>query len=391
MKNMSIRVRVTLVILLLLAVAGVGVLWAIESMHEATVDQLASQSVSAARSGFDNLQQQDVDKLSAALDVLLTRDDLRDAYIAGDREGLQAMSQPLYQDLKERFGITHWYYETTEDAPSVFLRVHRPEQFGDELKRKTYLGAVEAQDYFGGLELGKTAFALRVVHPYYAEDGTLVGYLELGEEIDHFFEVMKAQSGDDVALVLLKDRLSAEDWAVMRVNQGKEDDWNADENIVLANSTSEAIVVSDLAVPVEELDEEGSVFEQKTEGGRTYVRGAFPVTDAAGERVGAVIVQQDVTDVVSELQQTRTVGLLVLVAVGIAIIAVVLMTLNSLVFKRLNGMISSMEGISLRLMGGEFNVSAAAPDRHDEIGKFEEFFGNFVSVVAKTLETLSKR
>lgn len=391
MKDMSIRLRVALLIVVLLAIAGGGVLWAVQSLYSTTVEQMSTESVAVAARGFENLQKQDVDKLSAALSVLLTRDDLREAYTAGDREQLQSLSQPLFEDLKTGFGVTHWYYETTEASPTVFLRVHRPEQYDDALKRKTYLGAVERKDFFGGLELGKTAFALRVVHPYYGSDGTLIGYLELGEEIDHFFDVMKEQSGDDVGLVLLKERLSAEDWATMRENQGKANDWDANAEVVLANSTSESLTSNDLEVDVAELRESGTVFAEETIDGRTYVRGAFPVLDAAGDRVGAVIVKHDATKMLADLQKVRLTALVVLIGVGLAIIAAVLLSLNSLVFARLNAMIASMEDASLRVMGGDFGVTMPEPKRGDEIGTFERHFGEFMGVVTKTLEHLSKR
>ncbi len=63
--------------------------------------------------------------------------------------------------------------------------------------RATLTKAIETKGLGAGKELGKTAFALRVVRPWFGQDGKLLGYLELGEEIDHFLGRMKAQTGDD--------------------------------------------------------------------------------------------------------------------------------------------------------------------------------------------------
>jgi HAMP domain-containing protein len=61
------------------------------------------------------------------------------------------------------------------------------------------------------------------------------------------------------------------------------------------------------------------------------------------------------------------------------------------VFKRLNLMVASMEDISMRVVGGDFTARFEPDGTNDEIGRFEQFFGNLMDLMTSSLQSLSSK
>jgi len=141
-----------------------------------------------------------------------------------------------------------------------------------------------------------------------------------------------------------------------------------------------------MIVPIDQLDENGTVFGEETEEAGMFVRGAFPVVDVTGARVGAVIVEHNIDELSGEMDAARTNALLVLTAAGVVMLVVLTLLLNSLIFKRLDRMVVKMEDASLRLAGGDFTEVEFEVSGNDEIGKFEKFFGDFLKLVRSSFK-----
>jgi len=207
---MSIRAKVILWITVVFVVGAAAVALFMQQTYQANVQQAAQNALVQDARVFAQLEANETAKLSSTAFALETNDEYRAPFVAGDRAALVAKTEPVFAQLKKDFSITHWYFESTGESSTVFLRVHKPAQFGDALKRKTYLEAVKTSAAASGLELGATAVALRVVRPYYAADGTtLVGFMELGQEIEGFLTGIKEQTGDDVGLLLAKGSMDS--------------------------------------------------------------------------------------------------------------------------------------------------------------------------------------
>jgi len=70
--------------------------------------------------------------------------------------------------------------------------------------------------------------------------------------------------------------------------------------------------------------------------------------------------------------------------------ALIAMMLNAFIFNRLNRMVASMEDISVRVAGGDFDARFEPDGTNDEIGRFEQFFARFLDLVSGTLKSLVK-
>lgn len=387
---MSIRLKVVLAITAVFVLGAAAVAVFMNQAYERNVNQAAIQSIARDRAVFEQLQADDTAKLAATSMGLEENDAYRDAFLAGDRDALLKVTAPLFDRLKSAYDITHWYFESVPEQGDIFLRVHKPAQFGDVLKRKTYLAASQGETQSAGLELGATAVALRVVRPYYDVDGKLIGYMELGQEIDKFLEEIEDQTGDDVGLLLVKEGMDSSGWAAMRTSAGLEDNWDAQNTYVLAATTDdEAAAEMAFDKPIEAVAEEGEVIGRfETAEGGTEVRGVFPIADAAGTRIGLIYVRHDITEAAAGLREDMLLVLGAVIAMLALVLLVVVLLMNGLVFGRLDRMIEGMEDISLRLAGGDLDVVYKNDGSKDEIGRFQTFFAQFIAMTASTLKQL---
>lgn len=183
---------------------------------------------------FHTFESQDTKALSATLDGLLQDPGFKKVFLKQNREELNQYGRPLFQKLKEGYGITHFYFMLPDAV--TFLRLHNPNVFGDINNRITFKKAVESKKIGSGIELGKTAFALRVVKPYYDGD-KLIGYMELGQEIDHFLSVLKKETRNEYSIFVNKDKLNPIDWEASRKNNNKANNWDNFSKMIVTNST----------------------------------------------------------------------------------------------------------------------------------------------------------
>ncbi len=387
MRTWSIRAKAVVLVFPLLLVAGGALLsW----VHERSVRIAARESLASGARLYTDLETADVEKLSSTLRALGEVEALRRAFRDRDRERLLALARPVFEDLERRFRVTHWYFTEAEPKRTVFLRVHKPEVRDDVVNRATLLGAVATKQVASGKELGKTAFALRVVQPWY-EDGKLLGYLELGEEIDHFLARMRQLTGDHYGLLLAKRHLDGGEWSALRARTGQRNDWDDRRETVLANATGEGDLVEAPRDP-ESLPDEGVLLAEVSRGKRTYVRGAFPVRDAVGKKVGTLFVLHDITAMRDAMLSGRVGSIAAIAAAFVAVCGLLLLFLDRLVFRRVRKLMARLEDASTRLAGGDYSVvDEIGPAPSDEIGRFEAFFGRFLRLVASMLQELESR
>lgn len=391
---MSIKKKLILAIAAcMVLLAGVTALL-VEAASARAVHFAADQAVEAAGAGLGAMERADTEKMDAALRVLAAHPGLVEAFRARDRARFLALAGPIFRELERSHGLTHLYAHLPDRT--AFARVHRPELFGDLVERPTLAAAAATGKMGAGKELGATAFALRVVEPWVV-GGETIGYLELGEELGHFLARLKAQTGDDYAMLVAKrdaagrPLLKREAWAAMRGQSQRPDDWEAFPDFVVADDTTDDPAAY-AGAPVGALRPGGQLLPELGRGQRTFARGAVPVIEAGGRQVGAVVVLHDITTLRASMLRARSGILITLGAVGILMALVMLALVQRLVFERLDRMAASLEDLGARLAGGEYDVGKLAlSGPRDEIGRFEEFFGSFLVVLGGLVKDLTSR
>ncbi len=340
----SIRLRVLVAILLCMFLVGYVGEALVARITEREVAAASGEALRTAVEELQTLEHSDVEKLSAMLDALVDRQDLRDALRARDRDRLLAIAAPLFGGLRERDGITHWYF--IEPDGTVLLRVHRPDLHGDRLSRATFQKAAATQDAAFGKELGKTAFALRAVHPV-VEGGKVVGYLELAEEIGRFLRRMKEHTGDEYGILVKKEHLDEQAWGQM--SAPRPNTWKDRPDVVLVESTSYGDGLIDYQGDVEAVPDRGEVLGEVRRAGKWYVRGVFPLRDVRNATVGALFVLHDLTPIHEAVAAGRLRGRVAVLVLVLATAALLYLVLHRLLFSRLRRLIRSVEEVSARL------------------------------------------
>jgi hypothetical protein len=385
----SIRAKLVIAIVLTLGVAAAVSALLVRQLYLSTARAAAANALRSASATYADLEKNEVEKITAILDVIVQDKEVRDAFAARERDRLQAVVLPMHTVLKKDHGIAHWNFVDSE-TKKMFLRPHLPTKFDDVIERPALNKAIARRENSVGKELGKSAFALRVGRPFWGADGKLVGFIELGTEIEFFLDRMKQQTGNDFAMFIQKRLLDESEWARTRALRNIKNTWNDFGEVVVTNSTTPDQIVDPSAFGA--LDPAGTILDEVEKDGATFARGVFPVRESSGNVVGGLVVRHDITALRADMQAglLRALGLLG----GLAVLASILVypVVDRLIFRRLRTMMATMEDMSVRLAGGDYSVGNVQRKVHqDEIGGFETFFGDFVRLVGDTLRTLSER
>ena len=379
----SIRTKV-LAALLACLVVGVGCILAMMRYgFDRNSQALASESVMSAQKLFTILQAREISKMTAVSDTLVANPQIRDALASRDRTRLLELTAPLYAELKAQ-GITNWMFHTPEPDMRVLVRLHNPAKFGDQLNRFMDKEVTRTHAIVVGNELAKAGFALRILRPVYGANGTLIGYVEFGEEFGQFIHAMQQQTGSDYGLLLSKSFLNREMWAESNALWQRRDNWDDNPGFVVADRTTASDTILRFQGDLSSIAAQGQVLERYEEANSVFVRGIFPIRDASGKTVGAMFVVRNISEFYLAMQHTQKVLVLMTVVALTLGMVMVLMLLNRLVFRRLQHIIR----IATRVVGGDYE-SEIRVSSHDEVGELELLFEQFRSVFVTLLTGVS--
>lgn len=229
-----------------------------------------------------------------------------------------------------------------------------------------------------------------------------------------FAETMKGITGDDYAVMLDKGKLDRTVWGNAAQAAGMPDTWEERDTYVMAAATSDELQTeAQLKTEAVDIPETGRLVGiengacSKTCHGNMKAQGDFwqvtwseneksqahsvePILES-GQPIGVIY---SIGDISAQADNARSQMLSTLGMFGATLLISTLligMMLDLLVFRRLNRMIVSMEDISVRVAGGDFDAHYQPTGADDEIGKFESFFGTFLDLVNRTLKSLSGR
>ncbi|MBI5442321.1 MAG: PAS domain-containing protein [Deltaproteobacteria bacterium] len=293
----------------------------------------------------------DKEGLSKTLAAIARNDEFLHLLSVKDKNGLLAAAKPMFEDLKARFMITHLYF--VQPDGTILLRVHKPEQSGDPLKRVTFKKAQQSGALAGGVEMGKNFFSLRVIQPVQYQ-GASVGYIEVGQEIDHIFSRFKQLTKHDAGILLTNDYIRKKGADVKGEQFG---------DFTLLHAT-EPKLAGELARVV---DLSAGLAEFRTAEARTSRGARFgaqgPFKDAAGETAGVLWVAADSSQFLSAARKGFAVNLLLLlVGFGAAAVAGVVLLRRAI----LDPVLEIQQDVA-RVSRGELTCKARS-DRQDEIG-----------------------
>ena len=268
---------------------------------------------------FQSILSADAEGLARAQVGLTRLDLLLKPFAEKNKNALLAASTPLLKELGEKHDITHMYF--IEPDGTVFLRVHKPEQFGDKLDRATFKRAAETGKPASGLEMGRIFFSLRCVH-LVSYQGKTIGFIEIAEEIDHVFEQMKAITGNDVSLFLAEDYLKK--YHVAFPTEKKFDGFS----VLYPTDLKTTLRLAGKLKDTVRKGFDGYTFSFVDVGGVKHAVGMGPVKDAFGNTAGILLSHRDVSPLYSAMWKGIIAGDAIFVAIFLVSIALLYLSLR---------------------------------------------------------------
>ena len=129
---------------------------------------------------------------------------------SNNKDKLYEYFKPTFEEWKEKHNLTHFYFHKTNKIN--FLRVHNFNASEDLINRTTLKNSMESKNLSSGIEFGITNnLTLRVVYPWFVNN-QIIGYIELGKEIDYFTPELAKLYDVNVIFTINKDLISKENY-----------------------------------------------------------------------------------------------------------------------------------------------------------------------------------
>jgi HAMP domain-containing protein len=123
----------------------------------------------------------------------------------------------------------------------------------------------------------------------------------------------------------------------------------------------------------------------------TDAHAVYPISNAKGQAIGVLYSVEDISAAANSAKASMVRTFFVIAITLVISTLLIGMMIDLWVFKRLNLMVASMEDISMRVVGGDFTARFQPDGSNDEIGRFEQFFGNLMDLMTSTLQSLTAK
>ena len=311
------------------------------------ISQQVESEIKYLDKSFIHMERNDSRALASSLDLFANDPSFKKVFLERDRDKLFDYCKPLFENMKEKYGITHFYF--IQPDGKCFLRVHNKNIYGDTITRKTFKKAKDTKSTVSGLELGKTAFALRTVMPYYYE-GKLIGYVEFGEEIDHFLHILEEETPNTtLALVVNKNYLDREKFKSVRKVSGHRNNWDDIKDFVIINNISESKILKKYISPneINHINKGVFLLNEFDFNNNSYALGGFSIKGIGNADIGAVFVLQNISGSITLLKRYITIFVIII------ILAIIITFICSLLISRsiTNPVIKIAKALSLMSKG----------------------------------------
>ena len=303
-----LRLQFLTPIVLTLSFAVMVIITTVYFYEHQTIDSDVIQLQSTASNLYQKSTQQNAKALQTVMDVLKTDRELASALANLDRQRLLQRAASIYENINRHYGVTHFYF--TGPGRVNLLRVHKPEKFGDTITRRTTLIAQQDGADAYGIELGPLGtLTLRYVQPWYEEHTReLLGFVELGMEVDQTVDSIRDLFGVDIFVLIKKEYLDQSSWEDGMRTFGRIPDWGRFPQMVVSTHGAQ-LLPEILSARIRETDfsKHTSAFKVQFEQDNQYA--IFqPLQDVAGRTVGTMMMLVDTSSLTKQVRESVIVG-----------------------------------------------------------------------------------
>ncbi|MBL1141206.1 MAG: EAL domain-containing protein [Proteobacteria bacterium] len=294
--NLSTRLRrkimtpVVICFLMIISLIILGINF-LQNTTEVIFLESAKQNIANT---FQIAVKKDVQLQQGLIELIQSNNDIQRAWKNRDRDLLLSLTKPIFDYVQSEHNITHFYFHDLDKVN--FLKLHLPEHYGNKINRYTIQQAYDTGLGSSGLEYGvMNNFILRVVQPW-SIDGELVGYIELGEEINHLID--KVAEIHNCQITLVADKKFIKNIDIQKNATFKriiEETVSPDSSFIMYSTHDEFNGVLQNYQYINESEKNGfsNIFQS---GDHKYFSSSFNITDVNQQHVGHMIYSIDITE-----------------------------------------------------------------------------------------------
>jgi len=300
-KNLTKRILIPLglTLVILLTISIVSIYW-LQRLH---LNEKLEKHLEEVEQLFQMKLDEDAKVLESQINLLQLDKNIQNAYLAKDRDALLRNAMRIFNAIRTKYQVTHFYFIDVDKV--CFLRVHNPPRYGDTIPRFTLAGAMRQGVPVYGIELGKFGtFTLRIVYPWRI-NGELVGYIELGKEIEHITVALKKILDVELFFFIKKSFLNRADWEEGLKMMGRRGNWAQFPQFVIIDRTMpiyKAFNDSLDKLSSHSKDEHLTTRLKVSIGDKQYHGGFVPLIDVGNRKLGDIIVLNEVSKQETALQ-----------------------------------------------------------------------------------------
>lgn len=294
-KTLTMQLMIPLSILILASSIGIAV--TVYQLHRHYLHDMFTKNIDVIKTNMDVLLSEQSSSLSLSLNLVVSDPSVQKALREKNSTALLQQWQHVFQTMKEKNKLTHFYF--LDKNRVCLLRVHNPAKKGDLIDRFTAREAEWRRSISSGLEVGAMGqLTLRTVQPVIVNN-EVIGYVEMGKEIEDVLHMLHVQSDIDLIMVLHKEGLNRAQWEEGMQMFNREAHWEMLPSDVLIYSNFEKLpaqfaeyIKKKMSVGHTHLnlDEEINANEN------TYRVANIEVKDVSGKEVGDLFIIQNITE-----------------------------------------------------------------------------------------------
>ncbi|MEN8169899.1 MAG: diguanylate cyclase [Pseudomonadota bacterium] len=293
----------------LMLILAVILLISIVYLHESrTIDRDLIQLQSTASNLYKYSIKKNTKVLQGIMDDLSSHQEIASALSTQDRSRLLQHSASIYEKLNHHYGVTHFYFSNHERVN--ILRVHKPDKYGDTINRQTTLLAEQDGAAHYGVEIGPLGtLTLRYVKPWFEEQThNLIGFVELGIEVENSVDAIRDLLGLDVFTIVNKRFLEKNSWEEGSQTFNYETDWDRFPHIVLDMGSNQLLppAISTLMQEID-LNAPAPLVVYPLEVNNQYAI-FISIDDVFGRPVGCLVMIKDTNGSYNQAHKTILIG-----------------------------------------------------------------------------------
>lgn len=316
-KPVQHRLMIPLAFVMLVLVGGF--IYLLISEQQKVLDVRSQENISGVSYDLEQFLEIEAEKMSLMQSILLNNENLNNELKDHDIDGLINDYQPIFEQLRDNYGVTHFYFLDSDRVN--LIRLHNPEKRGDLINRYTTLEAERTGEKAWGLELGILGtLTLRVVQPIF-EGEILIGYLELGKEIENILSNISANHDVELAVSINKSLLTRQNWETGMQFLGREGNWDLfpDNVIIFSTIGPSPTNIGNVLRIKNDVHSTNSSAERFDDVAYQIVH--IPLFDVSGSEIGDLLILNDISRMKSDFLRVilLTVGTALVLLVGLLV------------------------------------------------------------------------